>query len=1085
MKKLFSFLFSFSIVVSLIAQEEKSPLNSGTFSGLSFRNVGPAITSGRVADLAVHPTMPSTYYVAAASGGVWKTTNAGTTYNPIFDGQGSYSIGCVSIDPHNTNSIWVGTGENNNQRSVAYGDGLYKSDDAGKTWKKIGLEKSEHIGMITFDPKTPGKVFVAAYGPLWSDGGDRGLYLSEDYGNTWKNVLDISKYTGVNEVHIHPENPNIVYATAHQRRRHVWTYISGGPESAIYKSIDGGKTFEKLTNGLPKGDVGRIALAIPKTNPDVVYATIEGEEKNGGFYKSTDRGASFARIGDHQTSGNYYVELYVDPNNENKIFSMDTYCQVSLDGGKTFKGLGEKNKHVDNHCMWINPNNSNHYLMGCDGGIYETFDDASAWAFKANLPITQFYKVAVDYDKPFYNIYGGTQDNFSLGGPSQNISANGIPNSDWFITNGGDGFESAIDPKDPNIVYAQSQYGWLVRYDKASGEKTDIKPFEAKGEAAYRWNWDAPLLISPHDNKTLYFSANKVFKSTDRGNSWKTISEDLSRGIDRNTLKVMDKVWSVDAVAKNKSTTIYGNIVSFDESAQKQGLLYAGTDDGLIHVTENDGESWKKIESFSGVPAKTYVNFIKASLHKENEVFAGFNNHKNGDFKPYLMMSTDKGTTWKSIAGDLPERGSVYCFAQDHVNPNLWFVGTEFGVFFSIDMGKKWIQLKGGLPTIAIRDMEIQKDENDLVLASFGRGFYVLDDYSPLRTVTENILNLEAHMFPIEDALAYIQSSPIGQSGKSFQGDAYYAAENPPFGATFSLYLKDKIKTKKDIRQEAEKKLIKDGADVKYPTFEELRAEDQEESPFILFTIKDTEGNVVRRIKGKNSAGIQRVTWDLRYSDLDPSSDKDRNKDDAFAFDQSGPLALPGDYTVMVQKSENGKLSTLVEKASFKVTSLGLNTLEEKDKALVLTFQQKVRDLNRAVSGANRVIGELDKKLELLKSAALGANSDLVILERINQQKMALAGIKIKMQGDRSLEKREFETPPSISSRIGVMGWYLYNSTSAPTQSQKDSYRAAGDEFKTVLSSLKTIDETINQIHQELEKAKAPYVPGVIPNWDY
>jgi len=1085
MNKFLLFIFSLSLVFNGFSQDEKSPFNSGTFSALSFRNVGPALTSGRVADLAVHPTNPSTYYVAAASGGVWKTTNAGTTYNPIFDGEGSYSIGCVQLDPHNPNSVWVGTGENNNQRSVAYGDGLYKSDDAGKTWKKIGLENSEHIGMITFDPKTPGKVFVAAYGPLWGDGGDRGIYLSIDYGKTWEKVLEVSKYTGFNEVHIHPENPNIVFATAHQRRRHVWTYISGGPESAIYKSIDGGKTFEKLTNGLPKGDVGRIALAIPKTNPDVIYATIEGDEKSGGFYKSADRGASFNRIGDHQTSGNYYVELYVDPNNENKIFSMDTYCQVSLDGGKTFKGLGEKNKHVDNHCMWINPNNSNHYLMGCDGGIYETFDDASTWAFKANLPITQFYKVAVDYDKPFYNIYGGTQDNFSLGGPSQNSSANGIPNSDWFITKGGDGFESAIDPKDPNIVYAQSQYGWLVRYDKVSGEKTDIKPFEAKGEAAYRWNWDAPLLISPHDNKTLYFSANKVFKSTNRGNSWQTISDDLSRGIDRNTLKVMDKVWSVDAVAKNKSTTIYGNIVSFDESPKKQGLLYAGTDDGLIHVTENDGQAWKKIESFSSVPSKTYVNFIKASMHKEGVVFAGFNNHKNGDFKPYLMMSTDKGTSWKSIAGDLAERGSVYCFAQDHINPNLWFVGTEFGVFFSIDMGKKWIQLKGGLPTIAIRDMEIQKDENDLVLASFGRGFYVLDNYSPLRTVTESILEKDGHMFEIEDALAFIPSAPIGQDGKSFQGDSYYAAENPPFGATFSFYLKEKVKTKKDLRQEEEKKITKDGGDLKYPTFDALRDEDREEKPFILFTISDLDGNVIRRIKGKNSPGIQRVNWDLRYSELNPASTKDRNKKDAFAFDQSGPLALPGEYTVSVQQSKNGQLTTLVEGANFKVNSLGLNALEEKDKALVLTFQQKVRDLNRAVGGAGKVIEEFENKLELLKSSALGANNNLAILSEIKNQQVAINNLKVKMYGDASLSKREFETPPSISSRVGVMGWYLYNSTSAPTQSQKDSYRAAGDDFKEILTALKTMETGIENIHQQLEKIKAPYVPGVIPNWNY
>ena len=1084
MKKL-TFLFVFSFFTFLMfAQEEKDPMNSGTFSGLKFRNVGPALTSGRVADLAVDPRDFNTYYVATASSGVWKTTNSGTTFSPIFDGQGSYSIGCVAIDPHNPNSVWVGTGENNNQRSVAYGDGLYKSDDSGKSWKKIGLENSEHIGMIAFDPKVPGKVFVAAYGPLWSDGGDRGLYLTKDYGKTWKKVLDISKYTGVNEVHVDPKRPNIVYATAHQRRRHVWTYISGGPESAIYKSIDGGETFEKLTNGLPKGDVGRIGMDIAPSNPDIIYAMIEGNKGTGGVYKSTDRGASWKKLNDYNTSGNYYVEIIVDPKDENKIFSMDTYCHYSVDGGQTFKRLNEKNKHVDNHCVWINPNNINHYIMGCDGGLYETFDDASTWSFKDNLPITQFYRVAVDYDKPFYNIYGGTQDNFSMGGPSQNTSANGIPNSDWYITKGGDGFESAIDPTNPNIVYAQSQYGWLVRYDKASGEKTDIKPFEGQGEAAYRWNWDAPLLISPHDSKTLYFCANKVFKSTNRGNSWKTISDDLSRGIDRNTLKVMDQVWSMDAVAKNRSTTIYGNIVSFDESPKKQGLLYAGTDDGLIHISENDGESWKIIDGVSGVPSKTYVNFLKASLHNENEVFAGFNNHKNGDFKPYTYRSTDKGSTWKNITGNLPERGSVYSFAQDHVNPNLWFVGTEFGVFFSIDMGEKWIQLKAGLPTIAIRDMDIQKDENDLVLASFGRGFYVLDDYSPLRTVTSQILEKEAHMFEIADALAYIESSPIGQSGKSFQGDNYYAAENPPFGATFSFYLKDKLKTQKELRQEKEKELSKNKEDIPYPTFEEMRAEDNEPSPFILFTITDENGDIVRRLNSKNSAGIQRVNWDLRYNENNPASPKDKNKKDAFAFDQSGPLAMPGKYFVQVDKSVNGELTQLLEKTPFNVVSLGLNTLEEKNKELVLNFQKQVRELNGAVRGTQRALKEIKDKLDLLENAAQSSAKDLTILNTINKLQKDLIKVDINLNGDESLSKREFETPPSISSRVGVLGWYLYNATTSPTQTQKDAYRIAGKELNEVLIKLSYINEKTEEIHNTLMGEGIPYVPGKIPSWN-
>jgi len=732
--------------------DAKQAYDAGTVSALSFRMVGPALTSGRVADIAVHPTNKDLWYVAAASGGVWITKNHGITFQPIFDGYGSYSIGCVELAPSNPTTVWVGSGENNNQRSVSYGDGVYKSVDGGKSFTNMGLKQSEHIGSIVIHPTNDNIIWVAAYGPLWSKGGERGVYKSTDGGKTWKRTLFVSDDTGIAEVVIDPSNPDIMYASAHQRRRHEWTYIGGGPESMVYKSTDGGETWREIATGLPKSDMGRIGLAVSPADPNWVYAIVEGRYDKGGVYLSTNKGESWTKQGGFSTSGNYYQEIFCDPLNKRKVFAMDTYMHHTEDAGVTFKPTGESHKHVDNHVIWIDPSNTDHWLVGCDGGVYETYSHAKEWRFFDNLPITQFYKVTTDNDYPFYNIYGGTQDNNSMGGPSGTTNVSGILNTDWFITNGGDGFESATDWSNPNITYAQAQYGWLVRYDKQSGEKVPIQPMPAKGQPGYRWNWDAPLLVSKHDASTLYFAANKVFKSTNKGDDWTEISPDLTRQLDRNKVPVMGQVWSIDAVMKNASTTVYGNVVALDESPIKKGVIYAGTDDGLIQVSQNEGKDWKKIDAIPGVPAQTRVNMLTASRFNDQVVYAAFNNQRNGDFKPYLFKSSDRGTTWTSISSNLPDRGTVYCIKQDFKTPNLLFVGTEFGAYFTTDEGQHWTKLSG-LPTIAVYDLEIQERECDLVAATFGRGFYVLDNYSPLRDLTAELLNKKAHVFDTEDAL--------------------------------------------------------------------------------------------------------------------------------------------------------------------------------------------------------------------------------------------------------------------------------------------------------------------------------------------
>lgn len=1062
------------LVISFLAQAQNEKPDETSLSGLKFRSLGPALTSGRIADLAVNPQDHKEYYVAVASGGVWKTTNHGVTYSPLFDDQGSYSAGCVSIAPANKNIIWVGSGENNNQRSVPYGDGVYKSEDGGKSWKNMGLKNSEHIGMISIHPEDANVVYVAAYGPLWSAGGDRGIYKTTDGGQSWERILKVSEHTGFNEIHMDPRDPQVLYATAHQRRRHVWTYVSGGPESAIFKSTDGGKNWQKLENGIPEGDKGRIGLAISPANPDVIYAMIEGH----GVYRSDDRGASFKFQNDYNTSGNYYVELVPHPTEVNTVYSLDTYLHITTDGGKTWQRVSEESKHVDNHCLWINPNDPDQMIAGCDGGLYETYDKGDSWQFKPNLPVTQFYRVSVDNAKPFYNVYGGTQDNFSLGGPSRTINSRGVVNSDWYVTNTGDGFESQIDPVNPDIVYAQAQYGWLVRYDRKSGESVGIKPYPGKDEPAYRWNWDAPLLISPHDHKTLYFAANKVFKSTDRGNSWTEISGDLSQQIDRHKLPVMGKIQSVDAISYDRSTSQYGNIVALDESPLKEGLLYIGTDDGLIQISEDAGEHWNKEADFPGIPKNTYVNQVLASLHDKDVVYAVFNNHKNGDFKPYILKSNNHGKSWESISSNLPERGSVYSLKQDHEDEDLLFAGTEFGVFFTTDGGKNWKQLKAGLPTIAIRDMEIQRRENDLVVASFGRGFYVLDDYSPLRNLDTEIQEKESHIFDIKEGLVFMEAQPLGYGRTGFQGASYYTAENPPHGAVITYYMKEAPQSLEAQRKEAEKKTAKEGGVLRYPKLEDLRAEDLEEKNYLLFVIRDSAGMEVNRFTESPKAGINRVSWDGSYS----STAEVKHEGEPLTKAGSANLAVPGSYSLSMYMSEDGRLRQLGDSKSFRLHWLENNTLQTEDRNELLRFQREAEEVRRKVQALNIFYTQLSDKLDKLKAAARNTpGTDLSILDSLRSLEYAMAKVSVKLHGDETRSSREFETPPSIKDRIGSVTWNSYSSTSAPTGTQRQNLQIVKEEYEELRADLDHIGQKAETLQQQLEKAGAPYLGDRLP----
>ena len=1069
-------------------KKDEGPLASATFAGLTLRSIGPALTSGRIADLAVDPTDSKVWWVAAASGGVWKTTNAGTTWAAVFDGEGSYSIGAITIDPKNPNVVWVGTGENNNQRSVAYGDGVYRTLDGGKSWKKMGLEKSEHIGRIVVDPRDSRVVWVAAYGPLWSSGGERGVYRTDDFGATWKQMFKVSDDTGIADILLDPRDPDTIYAAAHQRRRHVWTLVGGGPESALHKSVDGGKSWRKLDAGMPKGDIGRIGLALSPQNPDVLYAIVEAEADQGGFFRSADRGESWEKRAPHSTSGNYYTELFADPHQFDRVYSMDTFLQVSDDGGKSFHGLGEKSKHVDNHVIWVDPKDADHYLVGCDGGLYESFDRAATWRFFENLPITQFYRVGVDTALPFYNVCGGTQDNFSLCGPSRTRRFQGPANEDWEVAQGGDGFWTVADPTDPNIVYAEAQHGVLTRFDRKSGENLDIQPQPGAGEAPLRWNWDAPLVLSPHSPTRLYFAANRLFRSDDRGASWQAISPDLSRQLDRNQLKVMGRIQRPEAVAKNASTSIYGNIVALAESPLTEGLLYVGTDDGLVQVSEDGGGQWRRGESFPGVPANAYVARLVASRHDTATVYAAFDNHKMGDFKPYVLKSADRGRTWVSIAGDLPQRGTVYAVVEDPQDRNLLFAGTEFGLFFTPDGGKKWIQLKGGLPTIQVRDLAIQEREDDLVLATFGRGFYILDDLAALRGLDAAKLGAPAILFPAGKAQLFVPGSRIGDRERGFLGETYYPAANPPFGATFTWYLKDAPKTQKETRAEAEKKALEEKRDITYPTLATLRAETEEEAAVVALTVVDDQGSTVRRLETKPAKGMQRLTWDLRYPAADPAAKVVATA--PFSVPAQGPLAAPGRYRARLEQSVGGT-SKLLGEVDFEVEALANATLPAKDRAAVLAFQKKTARLQRAVLGAERLIGELQERLALLRIAVdapqasgLSPETATGLDARLRTLELELTRIAAALSGDSFLRARNEADLPSISERVMNVVYSSWSSTAEPTRTQRDAYTIAGEAFARELARLgKFVDGDLATLEQELERAGAPWTPGRLPVW--
>ena len=1086
-------LLAFLVPLLAFSQDDETAapgFNEATFSGLEFRGIGPALMSGRIADIAIDPRNPSTWYVGVGSGGVWKTENGGTTWTAVFDGEDTYSIGCISIDPANAGTLWVGTGENVSGRHVGYGAGVYRSRDGGTSWENMGLAASEHIGMIRVDPRDSDTVYVAAQGPLWSGGGERGLYKTTDGGRNWRKVLgdglgntDIDdQYTGVSEVHLDPRNPDVVYAVSWQHFRNVAVLLDGGPGSGIHKSTDGGETWRELTEGLPAEDKGKIGFAISPQNPDVVYATIELAQREGGFFRSVDGGESWEKRNDYISGGtgpHYYQEIFASPHRFDRVYQMDVHMHVTDNGGTDFNRTNSDRKHVDHHALAFHPTDEDYLLVGNDGGVYESLDLGETWRYIANMPITQFYKVSVDYAEPFYNVYGGTQDNSSFGGPSRTDNVIGIRNEDWYLTLGADGHQSAADPSNPNIVYANWQQGNLTRYDHSTGESVYIKPQPAADEDVERVNWDAPILISPHDPERLYHATHRVWQSDNRGDSWRAISDDLTRNEERTGQPLMGRRWSFDAIWDLSAMSQYNTITSLSESPIVAGLLYAGTDDGIVQISEDGGANWRRVDQLPGVADRFFVNDIKADLHDADTVYVVVDDHKSGDFSPYILKSQNRGRSWRSISANLPERDVLWRVVQDHVKPELLFVGAETGVFFTVDGGRQWTRLAGGTPTIAFRDLVIQTRENDLVGATFGRSFYILDDYSPLRDVTASMLQNDKVLFPVRRAHWYVQRRPLSCARTGCvdsQGHSYFIAPNPAFGANFTYYLPEQIRGLREQRQLAEEDAIAQNEDVEFPGWEQVGDEEREDAPAIVFTVSDADGSIVRHLEGPVEAGFHRIAWDLRYPAVDPWAPEEERSEFA---NPTGVLVAPGTYSVAMYERVDGTLTALNQVEQFAVVSIREPTLPGSSQEQRIAFSRQVDEMQRAISGTVKSVDEVLAQLDAIKETLQNSTADMSLYASANSLQQRIGRVRERLSGNATRGSFGDRGLLSVRARLNYAGYNPNRNAHGPTQTQRETFAIAREAYAGIGPELtQLVDGEYAALLQALDAAGVPWTPG-------
>jgi photosystem II stability/assembly factor-like uncharacterized protein len=1079
MKKMIIAVLAITLVIPTFAiardDSDDNLMSAATFAGIKLRNVGPSYMSGRVADIAVDQKNPNIWYVGIASGGVWKTFNAGTTWEPIFENEAVYSIGDVTIDPSNSNIIWVGTGENNGGRHIAFGDGVYKSTNGGKSWENMGLPNSEHIGDIVIHPGDSNTVWVSSQGPLWSSGGERGVFKTTDGGKTWRNTLELDEWTGVGSLAADPANPDRLYAAAWQRQRTIAALVDTGPGSALYTSDDGGETWTEMTEGLPKENMGKIGLAVSPIKPNVVYAIIELDERKGGFWRSEDYGASWTKMSDRVSGGtgpHYYQEIFADPHTFDMVYMANNLSAYTTDGGKTWIDMNLERRHVDDHAFAFHPDDPDFILVGSDGGVYESRDNMANWRFMEGISVAQFYKIAADDALPFYNVFGGTQDNSTQGGPSRTMRANGIDNGDFYLTMGADGHGPATEPGNPNIMYSQMQQGGLRRLDMLLRENTNIQPQPRPGEPAERFNWDAPINVSHHDPKRLYHASQRLWRSDDRGDSWTPISGDLTKNGNRLTYPMMGRTWGPEAGWDLGAMSNFHTIANVAESPIDENILYVGTDDGLIQATSDGGQNWTRYEiaDIRGVPANAYVNDIRADRFDANTVYAALDNHKEGDYAPYFIKSTNRGQSWELMVDGLGETNLVWRVTQDHVDPDLMFLGTEFGLYFTTDGGENWVELTGNMPTISVRDVRIQRRENDLIVGTFGRGIYILDDYTALRGLKTDDLDGEARIFAKAQVPWYREDTLHSDS----DGADHWRTENPPFGATLTYYLNDAYLTEKERRVEADKEIAYEGGNVGYPGWDVLERERREADAAVFVTVRDAGGNVVRVVHADNKKGANRVTWNLRHSPDDAIINENSGNG---GFNTPGAFAVPGTYSATLHTRLNGETRQIAGPVSFELVDINKRALEGASPADAYAFQRDVEEARASVTAATTTVNDLMDKLKLYRMAMDRSDNSGSLEADYEALRQELFAIDEMINGERS-SAGTGARPATITSRISFAAG-SGTGTYGPTIQAREQLGFARDAFAEVKARLEMLtDTTVPAFEAALNAAGAPWVRG-------
>jgi photosystem II stability/assembly factor-like uncharacterized protein len=1021
-----------------------APTIDSALANLKLREIGPAIMGGRIDDLAVVENNTDAFYVGAASGGVWKTTNGGVTFTPVFDSQPVSSIGDLAIAPSDPSILWVGTGEVNNRQSSSWGNGVYKSNDAGKTWSHLGLDATQHIGRIVIHPANPDVVYVAALGHLWGPNPERGVYKTADGGKTWNRSLFVNDDTGVVDMAMDPQSPDTLYAAAYERRRAPFGYNGGGAGSGIYKTTDGGATWKKLTKDLPEGDTGRIGLCIYRKNPNIVYAVIENAK--GGTFRSEDKGETWKKMGDTNPRPSYYSQIIVDPNNDLRIWVLGANIFYSEDGGKTFNNHFVTNKiHGDFHTLWIDPADSNHIIAGCDGGLQISRDGGRAWVFDNTIAIGQFYEVSYDMQQP-YTICGGLQDNAAWCGPSRTSFVEGITNGDWYRVVGGDGFYTVRDPADPDTVYSEAQDGNLSRRNLRSSEARSIQPRAKEGEPPYRFNWNTPLVISAHEPTTIYYGGSYLFKSTDRGDTWTKLGGDLTTGVDRNTLPILGKLPSKDTLSRNDGVEWYPTITTINESPLSSAVLWVGTDDGNLQVTRDGGQTWKNVaDRVPGVPKGTYVSRAVASKYAEGTAYVTFDGHRSSDFHVYAFTTTDFGETWKPVSSGLPDNtGTLHVIREHPQDPNILFAGTEFGAYFSLDRGANWHQLKMNFPTVPVDDIQIQPRENDLILGTHGRSIWILDDLTPVLQFNEKILASGLHLFPIRPAIAWRM-----YANKWYTGNQHFAGPNPPDGALISYYLKTKPDEKEKVK----------------------------------ITILDKDGKTVRDMDGDKAVGINRVNWDLRYnSPVELTPEQREAQAQGFFFGGArGPRAEPSDYTVKVTA---GKIEVT---QPLKVEEDPRIQITAPDRAARHQAVMQLYEMARTAEEGRKTVVGLDDSLKAAQESWKKPGAPKVP-EEIQKQAEAVAK-KLEELRDKFVPPKSPEgfagapltyRPPPLPQRIGRLMFQIEGYTAAPDPPQNEEFSVLTKLLSETMSALhKFTDEDVANLNKALNDAGVPRITAV------